>query len=110
MGERFLDPAPLLALFRGQPGRHVAETLGVTPSTVSKWRLGRARIRPSVADRAAVAAGLHLNLVWVELPRRERCGNGHDLADPYVYPSGQEACRECREDHRQAWRARKAAA
>ncbi len=106
---RYLDPAPLLALFHGQPGREVARAVGVTPSTVSKWRLGRSRIRPSIADRAALAAGLHPHLIWDQPAPRTRCGNGHDLTDPYIYPDGQTACRTCREDYRQAWRTKAAA-
>jgi DNA-binding transcriptional regulator YdaS (Cro superfamily) len=106
-----LDPAPLLALFPGQPGAHIARHLGVTPSTVSKWRLGHHRIRPTVADRAATRAGLHPLLLWPELPQRTMCGNGHDLTGPnaYRYPTGLVACRTCRDGYRQAWRDRNTA-
>lgn len=57
------DPAPLLAQVRGSD-QEIADLLGVEIKTVMRWRLGRCRMSVGVADRCAIAIGLHASSLW----------------------------------------------
>lgn len=63
------DPAPILDRFAGMSAAEIAELLGVTPRTVSRWRNG-GTIEPATADRLACYLGMHPVEMWPhEWPR-----------------------------------------
>lgn len=76
VGERYLDPAPLLALIehtcRRSDGHQyhtrpsdddLASYIGVARCTIQRWRNGQ-RIDVWTADRIAIALGVHLLNIW----------------------------------------------
>jgi hypothetical protein len=71
VGPSYLDPTPLLALaarkLGGKPSAaDIAHLLHVQPRTVQRWRSGRTLAHWLLADRAAVALGLHPLMIWLD--------------------------------------------
>jgi len=67
-----LDPSPLfevghrrlLEVGRTPSARELAAYFGVSPRQVVRWRNGQGGIRLGLADRLAVRAGTHIDLLW----------------------------------------------